>query len=120
MIHSMTDLLAETLNEDFAQLERSVYKYTDCGAWITHDDYGVCVGSIVEGVDEEVQPVELAYPFELDQYGDALQTVEHRAAEIWNETHGCDLCRDFFGWPDDEQCPVWGECPECEGYGAVL
>ena len=34
-----------------AQVKRSTYKYTSCGAWLETNKEGVLVGSIVEGVD---------------------------------------------------------------------
>ena len=134
--------------ESFKDIERNTYKYTDCGAWIMERkeerEYaslfvedamnpryyshatGLTVGSIVEGVDYCCDPITLAYPFELDEFWKALQSVEDQADEIWNSTHGCDEC-----W-DEPQLDEWGnlrkfgawpinkECKTCEGEGTIL
>jgi hypothetical protein len=94
--------------ESFEDIERNTYKYTDCGAWIqekTEDrvDYesphieefndaptyehpiGLTVGSIVEGVDYDCTPVTVTYPFELDEFWQALQAVEDQVVRILEE-----------------------------------
>ena len=135
--------------ESFKDIERNTYKYTDCGAWVqekTEDrvDYesphieefndaptckhliGLAVGSIVEGVDYDCDPVTVTYPFELDEFWKALKAVEDQANEIWKRTHGCEDC-----WPDgtcDEWCnelsfgawPINEECKTCEGDGTII
>ena len=133
--------------ETFKCVERNTYKYTDCGAWIREDvevegeDYvdflgyeheaevswrGITVGSIVEGVDYDCDPVTVTYPFELDEFWKALQSIEDQANEIWKRTHGCEDC-----WPDGT-CDEWGnelsfgawpinkECKTCKGYGTII
>lgn len=41
------------ISEKISRIKKSVYKYTDCGAWIDFDEKGIKVGSIVEGYDAE-------------------------------------------------------------------
>ena len=47
-------------------LKRSIYKYTDCGAWIDWDDNRVTIGSIVEGSDAEFSKTFL-FPVEVSR-----------------------------------------------------
>lgn len=75
-------------------MSRRVYKDTACGAWleVAHNGdgtlWGVRVGSIVEGSDACVEPVELAFPFTEAQWDEAIQNVEAEAERLWTETHG--------------------------------
>ena len=103
---------------DFSQVERATYKYSDCGAWIAQDEEGIKVGSIVEGVDEGTETHKLNYPFQIEDFWDALKAVEEEAAQIWNDTHGCEDCGE----------PEWGmytrainpDCQTCKGEGTIL
>ena len=144
-------------------LNRMVYKYTDCGAslgalvyagddnpgnWVYGSDLrelpadaficALSLSSIVEGVDQctDTHIVDLfsenfANPaYALDAYQKALQAVETEATEIWKATHGCHICAMHFGFVSSnglEVCegndgctPVWPDCPECGGHGAVI
>jgi hypothetical protein len=53
---------------------------------------GVKVGSIVEGVDQCADPVELIFPFVRAEWDLAVKNVEDQVTEIWNATHGCPKC----------------------------
>tara|TARA_R100000664_G_scaffold32559_1_gene47686 strand:+ start:884 stop:1177 length:294 start_codon:yes stop_codon:yes gene_type:complete len=70
---------------EFHQVEKNTFKYTDCGAWIQSQPDGIAVGSIVEGSDADCTPHKLEYPFELDEFWEALQAIEDEAKEIWAE-----------------------------------
>ena len=71
-----------------AHVDRNTYKYTDCGAWCAKVKNGISVGSIVEGVDHGTDTHTVTYPFELQEFYDAIQLVEDEAKQIWNDTHG--------------------------------
>lgn len=129
-----------------AQLNRYAGKYTDCGAWVgalvdskwLYDiELGrimprdvvtaLRVGSIVEGVDQttEVHEITLwdyAKPDDaLDAYNEALDAVEREAKEIWQTTHGCESCAEYFGIRYIAgDTPVWEKCPDCEGSGQAI
>lgn len=104
--------------EDFSEVERATYKYTNCGAWIAQEEQGIKVGSIVEGCDDGTEVHEVNYPFEIADFWKALESVEKEAEEIWKNTHGCDDCGE----------PEWGmytrainpECKTCKGEGTIL
>jgi len=127
-IHNLQDLLSQRRcgEETFAQLERNIYKYTACGAWIHESDWGIALGSIVEGVDEGTQTYTLNYPFTIDQFQDALQSVEDEAEKIWKATHGCENCHDepqVDEWGNEHEFGTWPinpECKTCEGLGVVI
>ncbi|MAH29946.1 MAG: hypothetical protein CL959_04635 [Euryarchaeota archaeon] len=112
--------------ETFGQLKRNVYKYTSCGAWIIETEYGVGLGSIVEGVDEGTETHALNYPFTIDQFQDALQSVEDEADEIWKATHGCEDCHDHpqaDEWGNENEFGAWPinpDCKTCKGEGAII
>ena len=89
----------------------------------------VAVSSIVEGTDAEVPAIEATWEeIQADPWAriDAIVDEVDRAAQsIWDDTHGCDACaehwREEFGHEGIEAgCPVWTECPECEGHGIAL
>jgi hypothetical protein len=68
---------------------------------------GVRIGSIVEGTDAEVPPVELRYPFSEEDWEKAVQKIEEGAQEIWNDTHGCES---FYA----EAYKTLGCCPDLD------
>ena len=66
-----------------ASIERSVYKYTDCGAWIELNPEGIRIGSIVEGCDNGTSTFALDYPFTEEEYRAAEAAIEKEATAIW-------------------------------------
>ena len=90
--NNMTELLSlrRCGEETFHDLSRSTYKYTSCGAWVSEDEQGVTLGSIVEGADYDCQSITLKYPFKIDEFWRAIQSIEDEADLIWkreNEDH---------------------------------
>jgi len=94
---------------------------------------GLTVGSIVEGVDYDCDPVTVTYPFELDEFWKALKAVEDQADHIWKDTHGCEDCHPNQGdgrwWPVVNEhgaevefgaWPINKECKTCEGEGTII
>lgn len=98
-------------------LDRSLYKYTECGAYLSvqlHDGTWrhsgdltgiensnvrqLLVGSIVEGSDAEV----CADPIDLIDYDDPQEAVR-----VFNKT---------VEWVNDEACTLWHEVNDQEGY----
>jgi len=107
-------------------VKRNTYKYTNCGAFFEKEDWGVAVGSIVEGVDEGTETWKLTYPFELKIFWAYVADVEREAEQIWEATHGCEKCwsepqadewgneREFGAWP------INPDCKTCKGEGAII
>ena len=120
-VSNMTDLLSlrGCGEESFGRLKRNIYKYTACGAWVTEDEQGVTLGSIVEGVDEGTETHSLTYPFTIDQFQDALQSVEDEADEIWKATHGCEDCNMVSDFHEGLHA-VNPECKTCKGEGMIF
>lgn len=125
------------------ELGRSVYKYIDCGPWVSfvlqsgdelyYDDIrnkdwkdieplkGLKVGSIIEGVDYETETIFVpAEPLSTlnKRFFEAITEVNNQAQEIWNETHGCNDC----GEPDPETgyIHINPNCKTCGGEGAII
>lgn len=118
-INSLKDLasiysIKHDLDEKMQKLiEKYVYKYTDCGAWIEFIDGGIKLGSIVEGVDECTNVYTLMYgQFTENQFYNTLTLIDEEAQAIWDNTHGC------------EDCGMGGsvnpECKTCDGNGAII
>ena len=67
-------------------LKRSIYKYTDCGAWIDWDDNRVTIGSIVEGSDAEFSKTFL-FPVEVSRIDNWFDELERLTDEAWYEAN---------------------------------
>ena len=78
--------LATYLGTTVDRLERDVYKYTECGAWIHWTEKEVTVGSIVEGSDAEFS-YRLAFPFTDIDYDYTLGCLEQLVDEAWHEAN---------------------------------
>jgi hypothetical protein len=114
------------------------------GTWADMDSQGVLmtalmVGSIVEGCDQGTDEHELEIK-QLDEepkafaerFHKAVKEVNDEANSIWNDTHGCETCAKHWhgeGWEtgeygrfegNDGMTPVWKDCPDCGGGGAVI
>ena len=117
MAQHLEALLAFYGRDNFAQVDRALYKYTDCGAYLglypwegdgiwsgsqrmkevrPGDIRSIGVGSIVEGTDAcpEMQWLQMTDYAEdetsdrfIKDFFDAVEVVEKWAAEIWDETH---------------------------------
>jgi len=114
--HNLSELLnGEGLGDGSpGAFGRSIYKYTDCGPWVSflvpgawlgrvyyteRAAYGwgprlwgarctgISVGSIVEGSDAEVGPVRLYFPFTNEQLWDAVQEINDEACAFWDEAN---------------------------------
>ena len=108
------------------------------GTWKDMDQQGVLVttllvGSIVEGVDEGTDNIEVETkqvdeePSEYrSRFYAALKEVEEQAESIWQNTHGCESCQAY--WTDqgidiDDSgglVPVYKYCPDCHGNGMPI
>lgn len=89
MIHNMIDLARHygvdtsgTKAEVVKRLERAIYKYTNCGAWIQEKMDGVLVGSIVEGSDSEFSHF-LSFPFNEEDFSNTILWLEDMCEEEW-------------------------------------
>ena len=84
MIHNIAEL-AEEYGTTVDRLKRDIYKYTACGAYIDWNEKQVCLGSIVEGTDTEIEASPLEFPFEMDEFWNTLKWVEANADHAWHE-----------------------------------
>lgn len=78
--------LATYLGTTVDRLEHDVYKYTDCGAWITWNDESVTIGSIVEGSDAEFSET-FSYPIDSVQIDIWFEELEELTDEAWHEAN---------------------------------
>lgn len=74
------------------QIERSVYKGTDCGAWIKFTETGIAAGSIVEGSDAEVHATPLVWADQTEEeihawLDETFEHIEAEAAALWHEAN---------------------------------
>ena len=144
MASHLQALLDERGDEGFARMNRSLYRYTVCGAYLglrlwggefvwSHDKrlptirpgdvQSIGVGTIVEGTDAapEMEWLDLlTYAEDEDasrliaDFDAAVQRIEDAAQDIWNETHGCDECVKHGGTAVDPNCP------SCGGEGVAI
>lgn len=147
MAEHLQALLDHEDARDFRDLNRDLYKYTDCGAYLTlrlwdgapvwsHDTRlptikvgdvaSIGVGSIVEGTDmapEDEWLDLLTYAEDEDasrlisDWGAAVQRIEDAAHDIWMETHGCESCGPLNEYGYRSVDP---DCPKCDGDGIII
>lgn len=65
---------------------RVLYKATSCGAWIEFHDWGIRLGSIVEGADigTATYPLHYADKFTSKDIQDRIDAIEAEASAIWD------------------------------------
>lgn len=85
IINNIQDF-AEYFGTTVDRLERSVYKNTACGAWITWTDESVTIGSIVEGSDAEFDKT-FSYPVDSVQIDNWFEELEDLTDEAWHEAN---------------------------------
>lgn len=119
LINNLGNLLDRYGALSLYQFGRNLYKYTPCGPWVvfivrdikTYDVYyestehhdfdfnkceGIKIGSIVEGSDVEVGPVELKFPFHPNELEQALNDINHEADFYWRRDNTDELPDDAF------------------------
>ena len=69
-----------------AGAERTLYKQTDCGAWIEFKADGIVLGSIVEGLDfgTVTYPLNYADNFTHEDIAARIDAIEKEAAALWD------------------------------------
>jgi len=110
MLENLNAILGDCINAE--QLDRDIYWYTECGAFIAvrlhngkfitpnelsgvmnGDVSGILIGSIVEGSDAEVSAdwinlIDYETPESaVDAFNDALEWVNAEACALWNESN---------------------------------
>mgnify|MGYP006189116905 CR=1 FL=1 len=72
--------------ENEKQCERNLYKYTIFGACIEFKDWGISLGSIVEGSDDGTDVFDLRYGkgFSKKIIGKTIDRIEEQAEAIWD------------------------------------
>ena len=84
IIHNIEEFAAEIFGTTPEHLERSVYKYTSCGAWINWDEKEIRIGSIVEGSDKEFSCDPLVFPFDSREYDEQMIWLEDATDREWH------------------------------------
>jgi hypothetical protein len=101
MIENEADMLKTMQATTREGAERNLYEYSNCGAWIEFLDYGIRIGSIVEGCEFDTATYPLTYPFSEKDYSDRVEAIEAEAKDTWkwaNESDG------EHGTPMEEGC----------------
>lgn len=71
-------------NRDEAKVQRCVYKYNDCGAWVQFSEYGITFGSIVEGSDIDCASYFIPWrAVTAGSISERLDAIEKEADLIW-------------------------------------
>jgi hypothetical protein len=136
-IYDLDDLLEQRGHETPYSMARAWYKYIGCGPWtvfltecgaVYYEDpevetfdhkrcIGISIGSIVEGSDAEVGPIDLLFPFDMDDLDKALESIDSEASFYWDRdnsnhycivSHGNAVVIETWGdyrWEDDGATP---------------
>ena len=65
-------------------MEKSVFKYTNCGCVFDADENGVYVAGYAEGSEAELPMRCLEWGFTMDEYNAALTQADAEGVEEWN------------------------------------
>lgn len=84
-INNINDL-ANYYGIEVKDLKRTIYKGTDCGAWIHWTDNEVSIGSIVEGSEAEFSR-DFYYPFDSIELDSWFEELEKLVDEAWHEAN---------------------------------
>ena len=82
MINNIDDL-AEWFGTDLDHIDRTLYKYTGCGAWTAWDFAGFTIGSIVEGSDAEFYK-RFEFPTTGEEVDRWIEELEELTDMAWN------------------------------------
>ena len=74
-------------------LEKSVFKYTNCGCVFDADENGVYVAGYAEGSDAELPGHSLNWGFTIDEFNAALEQADAEGVEEWERANEYDLAR---------------------------
>lgn len=85
LLSSVSDPQSYYNAETNSSVEKRVFKYTSCGAWIKITEEYIQVGTIVEGSDAEFTADPLYFPFTVDEFFERLQECEDFAEGVWAE-----------------------------------
>lgn len=94
IINNINDY-ADYLGIDINQIERAIYKGTECGAWINWDDKKLTIGSIVEGSDVEFSKT-FNFPVNIKEINNWFEELEELTEEAWCEANSYD--EEFSGF----------------------
>ena len=96
-IMPMFKFLSDELGRDTPDgWSKSIYKGTNCGAWLSLRDCDeIMLGSIVEGSDIEIEPVALVWPFTSAQFWGALDDIEKECAFYWERDNSIWFTAEF-------------------------
>ena len=72
-------------------MEKSVFKYTECGCIFDANENGVRVGGYAEGSDAELPMHSLNWGFTMEEYNAALDKADDQGVEAWHEANDEDL-----------------------------
>lgn len=81
---------------DTRAIDRAVYKGTECGAWVSFDETGILVGSIVEGSEAEFSERIDLNGIDISDEGAAelnrrfwaaIERINEAACEAWQEAN---------------------------------
>ena len=86
MIKNIEDF-AKEYGSEVRHLEKDIYKYTDCGAWIKWDEKSITIGSIVEGSDAEFSKTFLL-PCKMEEIENWIEELEELCEDAWQEANG--------------------------------
>lgn len=82
------------IEPDIKKIERAIYKYTSCGAWVRFDEKGIIVGTIVEGSDAE-------YSERIDLPQD--EDSEELCKRFWKAVENCEsFAKEHFDVEEEE------------------
>lgn len=86
IINNIADL-AVAFDTTPERIGRTLYKNTECGAWIAWTDTTVTIGSIVEGSDAEFDQT-FRFPVDLRDIEAWIDDLEALVDEAWREANG--------------------------------
>ena len=86
-IRTLEELAAEIGVDHPSNIQRALFKGTDCGVVynVLDDTAGVSVCGYAEGADAECIPHALNFPFTSDEFWAELKKADIEGCELWHE-----------------------------------
>ena len=100
MINNLEELSIEMgVGPTERSISKALFKATECGITFNHGPSGISLRGYAEGAEAECGAIELTYPFDVEDFWEAVEDADKEGCAMWDEWN---LVLDEFGQEFDE------------------